>query len=785
MKRCNPKRVMMPILLIGFLYLPICLQANNLFQGWAPGPLGMAISHDGKKAYITFSLDDSLLVVDLTTFTITDSIDVSSAGTMLNSGAAFLTLDDKKLYVANYSAKNIMVINTVSRRVEKILPLKPTYFAAICSSRDGSKIYFSSEDGTLSIVDTRDDSIQKIFVPGVIFGQVIPSAYNPYILYSVGRLIVSSGVFQSTFFEFNMTTNSITRSSYLPDSVIPSILIARRLYLNPNETRAYFGWSDGSRDKGSGNFIAFDLAAFQLLSSTPIDNGVVDFAVNEITSKIYMLGFWSGGSSPNTVPIHEWDMTQNRVIREIPLSPSSDQRAILMDPSDPTALYMTDGDNNVLRRIDIPSGHVLKTVNFNRADILPRGICRQENIGYVLSKSSDVAYKLDLLSGNFTGAIHLSSSPMAWGIYNEKLYIKVQGSNIIQAIDTQDNSIAGTYDIGTSMNSIFLNFFGDKMAAVDLGSKMIGQRLLIFDAKSMQLLKSIDLPQEPLGDKVIVSPDNSKLYLTHGLMMGDTTIKIIDTSSYEIIKRIIVPAAPQRNGHTGFNEGVFDEAHRILYLTGFESVYKIGMDSNNLIGTLDMLDAYSSHGLQGWTPTGLCGISLSSQKDKLFITSGDAHTLYTYDLNNSLWSSKFINLRGYFPTQAICSTDNRYFFSINQRSDSITMVDLNSVELKKIIDLHAFSIILDAHGQKMLNRSLSQGEYINILNWSTDPKDTHVVKHRIYEQNGSTKNLIAEVDSNTYQYKHRRVDKNKTYSYVIVAVDDQGQEGIPATVIIK
>ncbi|MFA4872023.1 MAG: hypothetical protein WC610_03135, partial [Patescibacteria group bacterium] len=142
-----------------------------------------------------------------------------------------------------------------------------------------------------------------------------------------------------------------------------------------------------------------------------------------------------------------------------------------------------------------------------------------------------------------------------------------------------------------------------------------------------------------------------------------------------------------RRGATGFVEADFDETKRILYLTGFTSVYKIDMDTDKLIGIIDLIDLYEPQNIRGWSPTGLSGVALSPTKDKLFIVSGDAHSMYTYDLARSAWITKTTNLKGYFITDAIASPDRRYLYTVNQESDSITMVDLISGEIVKIIEL--------------------------------------------------------------------------------------------------
>ncbi len=662
---------------------------ERYFPGWAPGSLGLAITPDGKTAYIPFELDDALLVVNLSTFAIIDSIDVSEAGNMLLSTAAVLSPDGKKLYVSNYGTRNVMVVDTENNRIEKVLPLNPFHAVAIAISRDGSKAYAPSVDGGLYVINTSDNSYNRIFIHGVIFGPVVPSSSNPELVYTVGTLIEPpEDIFHPSFFVFNVSSNTVVRSSNLSEDVLPPFTPVRRFIVDSNETTAFFGWLGGA-DKGVGNFVVFDLNSFQVAASTPMENGVPDFAVDGNTRKAYVLGFWAGGGAPQELPIVEYDLSTNKVSRKILLSPSSDQRAIAIDPINADYLYMTEGDFNFIRKVEIATGKEVGRVQFNKANVRPYFIIRGgDNVGYISSSFSGEVYKLNLTSGQLMDSIPSPrGAPHAGGYYKDKLYF-LSGRQIY-SVNSSDGSLIETFDVGTDINVITLTFFNDKMAAIDYEGMMIGRRLLFFDANTMSVLKAIDLSREPYGDKVIASPDASKLYVTHGTMMGETAvINVFNASSLEIINTIeIPPSGIGRRGATGFVEADFDEENRILYLTGFGSIYKIGMDSDKLITILDLMDVYDLQNVTGWSPTGLSGVVLSQAKDKIFIVSGDAHSMYTYDISKSSWTTKITNLKGYFVTDAVSSLDRQYLYTVNQYSDSIIMVDLTSGDVVKIIPL--------------------------------------------------------------------------------------------------
>jgi hypothetical protein len=84
---------------------------------------------------------------------------------------------------------------------------------------------------------------------------------------------------------------------------------------------------------------------------------------------------------------------------------------------------------------------------------------------------------------------------------------------------------------------------------------------------------------------------------------------------------------------------------------------------------------------------------------------------------------------------------------------------------------------LNFAGQKVLNRSLSQAEYINVLTWQPEPNNVNIVKYRIYQIDGDSQNLLVELNAGIFQYWHRRVEKEKEYMYAICALNDEGREG--------
>ena len=93
----------------------------------------------------------------------------------------------------------------------------------------------------------------------------------------------------------------------------------------------------------------------------------------------------------------------------------------------------------------------------------------------------------------------------------------------------------------------------------------------------------------------------------------------------------------------------------------------------------------------------------------------------------------------------------------------------------------------ELQGQKILNRSLARAEYINVLTWTSNPANEGLSLSliRIYLKQGEILAKIADLPPGQLSYRHRRVEKDTTYEYLVVFVDSEGREGDPAYLTIR
>ena len=90
----------------------------------------------------------------------------------------------------------------------------------------------------------------------------------------------------------------------------------------------------------------------------------------------------------------------------------------------------------------------------------------------------------------------------------------------------------------------------------------------------------------------------------------------------------------------------------------------------------------------------------------------------------------------------------------------------------------------NAAGQKVLNRSLSQSEYINIITFAANSNNANILSYKIYQVENGQKTEVASVDATTFRYWHRGVVGTKEYTYHIVARNSEPREGDAAVIVI-
>ncbi len=655
-------------------------------EGGETGTHPMAISPDGATAYVAFQIPDVVLVVDLRAGRLRSGIDLTPAGPMTGSNQAVLSADGKLLFVANQGIGNVAVIDTATERVVKVLPFCPGWDVPIKASPAG-KVYIGLGDGRLVTVSCADLSYTTMFL-GVQFNSIALSTQRANLLYAV-----DSRNDQSYFHAFNLDTGSEERRAVLPKEACRPLGGVNQLQLAPSGDVAYLGWNLPIDNRGFGNLTAFDLVAFQPMATTPIEDGVADFAVHPETGKVYAVGDWAGtiqGRIDGTTYISEWDPASQKVTRRLPISPSKLVGSIHCDPLNPRFVYTTEMEWGFVRKVDTLAGTEIMRVRFFSGKRMPYAATTSGSLGYITGSRSPLIHKLDLNSGRLAGTLDLPglSGSGECAYYDGKLYV-----GHFSVINAADGSLILSRDVPGGLFLVKpMMFFRDRIAAV--AGPIGGQtdRILILDARTLDVVDTFgfELQVSAAGACVVASPDGAKLYVQQGFNYQKAILQVLDSATLRVLNRIELPAT-NRQGGVGSGYGDFDEQTRIAYLAGFCSIYKVHMDTDEFLGMLNIFDVYKEMGREGaggggWPASAPSGIHLSPAKDRLLITSFDGHCVFQYDLRNERWVPRVVPV-GLSPAATMISPDRKNLYTVSYRSDTITRLDTTVGEVVDVIPL--------------------------------------------------------------------------------------------------
>ncbi len=84
-------------------------------------------------------------------------------------------------------------------------------------------------------------------------------------------------------------------------------------------------------------------------------------------------------------------------------------------------------------------------------------------------------------------------------------------------------------------------------------------------------------------------------------------------------------------------------------------------------------------------------------------------------------------------------------------------------------------------GTTSTNKTLFFWEYIHRLTWQANTNNRNIETYKIYEIDGVNRIFLTELAASNLEYSRRHINKNKAYSYELVAVDNMNRVGEAAT----
>jgi len=125
------------------------------------------------------------------------------------------------------------------------------------------------------------------------------------------------------------------------------------------------------------------------------------------------------------------------------------------------------------------------------------------------------------------------------------------------------------------------------------------------------------------------------------------------------------------------------------------------------------------------------------------------------------------------------------------RSIRAVATDTNDLTGQDAVSVYVDNIFppLNLLAARSANRSLLLREYVNVVSWKDNPRNTSLRKYRVYLVTTGGRELLAEADkaavASTYRFLHRGVGRTGTYTYEVVGVGNLDREGVAATATVR
>jgi len=138
--------------------------ASNTVTATIPvdtGPWEVAVTPDGHRAYVTDNDANNVSVIDTASNTVTATIPVG-----ISPQAVAVTPDGRHAYVANYGPDNVSVIDTASNTVTATIPvgISPQ---AVAVAPDGRRAYVANYGNSVSVIDTASNTVTATIPVGL------------------------------------------------------------------------------------------------------------------------------------------------------------------------------------------------------------------------------------------------------------------------------------------------------------------------------------------------------------------------------------------------------------------------------------------------------------------------------------------------------------------------------------------------------------------------------------------------------------------------------------------
>lgn len=527
-------------------------------------PLGttmtyITLSNDGKFIYATqgehpFGFNEnSFKVIDAEKLRVTSSLEVGDGPRYVA-----VTPDGKKAYVSNTWSSNLSVINLETMEITATIEVGPEP-REIAITPDGAKAYVGLPGVTemmegkpyylaigksVAVVDTRQDvflyPVEVDFEPQSI-------AMDP----DGTRLYVSDGGCNGPIAPAEAHIVDTVNDKYLRPIILRggSKYAPAGIDVSLDNSKLFVTSVTQFPDKG--NLLVLDVATGKTLKKLDINARAVKVSAS---GKVYAFEPASATLEKNEARLFIIDPNSLKIIHSISLGrigctcvgPMPSYRIIFNKAEDVAYInYETfqkhreipkwiDPDDTGLVAVDLRKGEVTKIFYSKELGTSFKGIALtpDEKELFVSDPDSKTVAIIDTTTNKEKARIPVGRSPSEIEIRNDKAYVLQQFNALVTIIDVNTHKVLKSIEFpggGIHAQMDFELLDGRYLYALGFDSNFV----LVYDLQEGKVVKVIDTGLDPL--MVASTPDKHYLYVSE--VTGDK-ISVIDTTTNDIVRRI-------------------------------------------------------------------------------------------------------------------------------------------------------------------------------------------------------------------------------------------------------
>ena len=688
-------------LVLAFALAPFSSQANKVAasssqpQGFSPSH--MEVTQDGQYAYLGFDLSEVIFKVRLTDLAIVASADLSAYFPM---GFEHIALDasEKKLFVHTPVWRKLLVLDTETMSLIHIIDnydltgMFRSQFGSSIITWDGNTVHFIN-------TDTYEETRHTNNTIGFLNLQESPSDPNKWYVATQSGL---GGLWKIGLYDHAATSwcNSVSFPSQAAGEGFGDFRVL------PNGQKAYMtafgGWYQDYHSYGW--LYAVDLVTEQV-KVLSIDGGASCLEVNPAVTRLYV---GTGWPQPDTNNLLVVDIASDSVIGSIPLGQSiygwnyTQMNDLQIDPAHPGFLYATSTDGNAFIKVDIDSLALAGVRVLNNETLRPQFFVRRptQAFGNILVQSAK-SFELKLDNATIRNLVtfpSISQVSCAYdiGVLNNGSLLIAQADQVLE-VDPQGMQLIATHLLPAGIAILNFVMSNDKKKIYSViavpgsdGTPGTQNNFVALDATTFQVEKQLALAGGVFASRPFVLPDDSKIYALGGMPNGPVVVHVIGAADYIIQKTITY----DQSDYPGISAGpyypfAYDPASQTLFVGATYVVLAIDTSTDAIKNVICLADVATAVGLPSSQLTSINAVGLvyNPTENYLYIAHLDRSFVSIYDLTNGRFLPKLISLKGYFPSYMFANDDVSKLYTLNIRSDSVSVIDVPAKTVEKVIDL--------------------------------------------------------------------------------------------------